>query len=396
MINHSFQPTGVIDEILALPFKTRTLGKSKGALRAALYAIHCCHLAPYTTDSVWTPLYSQMMGRIAGGMNVWAKVKNLLCDNEFLECDGKSKHGEKSLSFRLGPKLQDAEWLLRAIAEEERNEKQAKARKLAATLSKSPAIEWKSTPCQFPAIIDTRPIVHGLSIDKTKAHQILDKIAPDRGWSPRMLETWHARIENFRSTYSMGKTGRLYTDGNMLPREVRAALLIDGEETVEIDVKNCQPLLLTAIYSSRSQESARWQALCENGHTYDDFAAGIGMSRKEAKGEHFLPFLFGGKRPLAKQYFRDRFPELLARMGSFPRKGRKSLAYTLQTMESDIMVKHVCGAFRALSVHDAVRVKKCDEAGARAMILDLFHELHGLHPILDPPPQDLASSRIAA
>lgn len=384
-----FQPTDRIEEIFALPFKTRTLGVSRGALRVALYAIHRCHLAPYTTDSVWVPLSSQMMGKIAGRISVWITVKNLLCVNGFLDCDGKSRHGTKCFSFRLGPKLRDAEWRSAAVAEETKKGRKERAGKLAAAPCNSQEVKWEVVAHKFPAIPDGRPLVSGLSIDKVKAHRILKEIAARRGWSRRTLESWHARVDEFSAAYSVGKTGRLFTDGNMLPKEVRAALLIDGEETTEIDVKNCQPLLLAAIYASPSEESARWKALCEAGQVYEDFAADLGMSRKEAKGEHFLPLLFGGKRPLAEAYFRDRFPELFARIKSFARTGEKSLAHVLQRMESEIIVKGFSVAFRALSVHDAVRVKKADEPAARAMILDLFWNLHGLRPILDPPSQCL-------
>lgn len=383
MSKRLFQPSGAIDEILALPFKTRTLGKSRGALRAALYALHRCHLAPYTTDSVWASLPSQMMGKIAGGMNIWAKVRKLLCDNGFLECDGKSKHGVKCFSYRLGPKLHDAEWRGVAVAEETRKGRIAKARELAAAPLAYSEIGWTPLPHELPTPTDDRPAIPGLSLDKDKAHQILSQIASDRGWTRRTLEAWHARIEDFSSAYHVGTTGRIFTDGNMLPKEVREALLIDGETTVEIDVKNCHPLLLATIYQTPSEESARWKALCESGRTYEEFMAKFTLSREAAKHEQLLPFFYGGKRPMAEQFLSENFPELLERITSFPRNGPKSLAHVLQRMESDIIVEAVCGAFRALSVHDAVRVKASDELAATRIIQDLFYERHGLRPILD-------------
>lgn len=337
-----------------------------------------------------------MMGRIAGGMNIWAKVGKLLCENGFLECDGKSKHGVKCFGFRLGPKLHDAEWRGVAVDEETRKGKIAKARELATAPLAYPELKWTPIPHEFPALTDDRPAIPGLSLDKDKAHQILSQIAVGRGWTGRSLEAWHARIEDFSASYHVGATGRIFTDGNMLPKEVREALLIDGETTVEIDVKNCHPLLLATIYQAPSEESARWKALCESGRTYEEFMAKFDLSREAAKNEQLLPFIYGGKRPMAEQFLSESFPELLERIRTYPRKGPKSLAHVLQRMESDLIVKTVCSEFKALSVHDAVRVKKCDQEAASAMILNLFHEFHGLRPILDAPLQDLASRQIAA
>ena len=185
MMKKLFQPQTEL--VAALPWsKHKTLGQAKGAWVAACYAIHRCHLARYTTDSEWCPLWSQTMGGLAKSCKIWATVKDLLIQNGILECDSKAKHGKKSYSFKLGPALANVQWKLSAETFDIPDTDDGKQR-------------WQS-----------------LSIDKPKAHAILEDIAPERGWCRERLEAWHYRVSEFSNSYSEGKTGRHFGDANML------------------------------------------------------------------------------------------------------------------------------------------------------------------------------------
>jgi hypothetical protein len=215
-------PTNHIEAIGNLGFKThKVLRDSAKAFDSAQYALHRCYMGKYTTDDEWTPLYSQLMGSIAGNNKQWALVKNTLIDSGYLECDNLCKRNTKSFSFRLGPQLQDA--------------------------------EWASSTEKFWIPEDTRSKMEWLTIDKDRAHIIIDEIAAEKNWDSRVTKGWHTRVSNFSPCYKICKTGRAFSDANQFPARVRNTLLIDGEPTAEIDIVNCQPLLLSTIYPTRSE-----------------------------------------------------------------------------------------------------------------------------------------------
>ena len=200
-----------------LRFKPRKrLRDSPKPLRAAEYALYKCFLAKYVIkddeDKGWAPLYSQLMGSIAGNNKQWSLVKAALIEAGYLECDNKWKHGTKSLCFRLGPLLADT--------------------------------TWDVSPDEFWMPEDPRPSMDWLTIDKPQAHLIVDEIAVEKSWDSRVTKGWHTRVENFSSHFQICKTGRAYSDANQFPKRVRNTLLIDGEPTAEIDIVNCQPMLL--------------------------------------------------------------------------------------------------------------------------------------------------------
>lgn len=328
--------------------KHKVLGKSPKAFNAAMYAIHKCFLARYTNDDDgWTPLWSQLMGEIAGCNNQWAKVKRILCDAGYLECDNRAIHGKKSYCFRLGSLLIDAAW------------------------------DHSGNVVTLPD--DTRPRMEWLEIDKDKAHLIVDKIAGDRDWDSRVTKGWHTRVANFSASYKICKTGRAYSDANQFPKRVRDTLMIDGVPTVEIDIVNCQPLLLATIYPTRSEEWTRYKDLAENGRVYESLAKFANMSRADAKKE-FIPFMFGGSRPIAEQFFRKYFPELLKAILERRKMGRNALACELQNKESGIIVERVCKQFKAASIHDGVRVKVSDAEEVTAFIESTFLEMWEINP----------------
>jgi hypothetical protein len=338
--------------------KHKILSKSPKAFDAALYAIHKCYLAKYTNskhtkergkdeDDEWAPLWSQLMGEIAGCNNQWAKVKRALCDAGYMECDNIAKHGTKSFGFRLGPLLTDTAW------------------------------DYSGNVVTLPE--DTRSKMEWLGIDKIQAHRIVDEIAAKKRWDSRVTKGWHTRVENFSPVYKICQTGRAYSDANQFPKRVRDTLLIDGEPTAEIDIVNCQPLLLATIYPNHSDEWRRYKELAEAGQVYETLGKFANLSRNKAK-DQFIPFIFGGVRAIAEDFFRQTFPELLTAIQERRRQYREALAHELQSKESQIIVERVCGAFQAASIHDGVRVKVTEAETVEEFIKITIFEMWGLSP----------------
>ncbi len=250
---------------------------------------------------------------------------------------------------------------------------------------------WESMEAAIKTVEDACQTFLWLSIDSDMAHKAIDQIAAEKAkttekWSSHRVCALHHQVDNFATRYSIRSTGRLYTHANRLPKELRRALLIDGEATVELDVKNCQALLLTLRYPSQSEESKRWRALVENGTLYDEYAAEFGITRHEAKHGHFFPLLFGSQKPQPRRYFEKHFPEILAVIDEANKEAnecrrrrlktrKEGLAHDLQRIESKIIVEGLCKAFRAVSIHDGVRVKASEATAARAYLQNAFQSL---------------------
>ena len=342
--------------------KHKTLHKSPKAYDAALYALHKCFLAKYTNADEWAPLYSQLMGQIAGNTSQWARVKETLCDANVLECDNICKYGHKSYCFRLGPVLTDT--------------------------------DWDYSPSDLVIPEDIRPRMEWLGIDKDRAHEIIDEIAAEKAWDSRVTKGWHTRVENFSPSYQICRTGRAYSDANQFPKRVRDTLLIDGEPTAEIDIVNCQPLLLATIYPTRSKEWDRYKDLAERGKVYEELGAFANLTRDDAKRVLIL-FIFGQESAVAERFLAKSFPELLKAIQDRRKSHYKALAYELQHKESGIIVESVCKLFKAVSIHDGVRVRVDDAIAVESFIDDRFFELWGLRPKITVDSGSLSEAKAA-
>ncbi len=90
-----------------------------------------------------------------------------------------------------------------------------------------------------------------------------------------------------------GQTGRVFTSATGLKKEIRQLLLHNGEDTVEIDVSCCQPLLLVLLATHvPKEELSRYQTLTESGLFYDTIANALSLQRNDVKAG-FVKWLFG-------------------------------------------------------------------------------------------------------
>jgi hypothetical protein len=87
--------------------------------------------------------------------------------------------------------------------------------------------------------------------------------------------------------------GRAYSDANQFPKRVRYTLLIDGEPTAELNIVNCQPLLLATIYPNHSNEWRRYKLLAGAGQVYEAIGKFADLDRDQAR-DQFIPFIFDG------------------------------------------------------------------------------------------------------
>lgn len=164
------------------------------------------------------------------------------------------------------------------------------------------------------------------------------------------------------------KTGRLFHNISNLPRELRKYLRIDGVRPVEVDVKQCQPLLLSVLYTNSPEEQEERKRYLElvDGDFYAAFSL-PGKTRKQNKEQVFTQIFFDKTHEYYELWrkFRDMFPLLAAHVVDVKKHHHNKLALFLQGLEAAGMIEGACrtlaseGIF-AVSIHDSVLCKPED------------------------------------
>lgn len=182
-------------------------------------------------------------------------------------------------------------------------------------------------------------------------------------------------IESDRFWFHKDDYGRFHCPLTGLSKVLRkSCITLDGRSTVEIDVANCQPLLLTILLREAGiggEGVDRWQDECEQGLIYselvDEYPFELSDSRSHAekrkwlKGTPFMVWLYASqdyKEPLHR-IIEAKYPEVarFVELSRYALKGHR-LCDRLQRIESSIVIPTVasliadgspCG-----SIHDSV------------------------------------------
>jgi len=155
--------------------------------------------------------------------------------------------------------------------------------------------------------------------------------------------------------------GRIHTNITGLKRESRAALRLDGEPLIEIDMVNCQPFLLGQLSREES-----FMDYCQKGLIYEHLANHLSLSRDDAK-ELYFKTIYGrieyANRRL-KEFFACEFPETWATITQSKEFDHANLAINLQKAEVAMMEVVWSSLARLeipfLTIHDAILVKMGD------------------------------------
>lgn len=112
-------------------------------------------------------------------------------------------------------------------------------------------------------------------------------------------------------------TGRVFNNVTSLPKLLRPYLLLDGQPVIEIDVANCQPLLLLSLYGeSDSYEREKYESVVLTGMFYEsvnNLQKQPYPEREQAKKAVYRRILFGSlkqKRYNLYKAFATLFPIL--------------------------------------------------------------------------------------
>jgi hypothetical protein len=175
--------------------------------------------------------------------------------------------------------------------------------------------------------------------------------------------------------YHFDDYGRMHTNYTILKSFIRKnCLLIDDEETCEIDIPNSQPLFLTKIIDMDSnlvdqKELQLFKELTISGTYYQYVMNQLGESNKKKVKEMTYKVLFG--RNIATSKVDKNFKKLFPTIHQFIKNYKKEngdyrvLAYDLQKAESDLVfntvIKKVMQFYpeiKLITIHDSIVVPR--------------------------------------
>lgn len=193
--------------------------------------------------------------------------------------------------------------------------------------------------------------------------------------------------------YHFDGYGRMHTNFTILKSFIRKnCLMLDGEETHELDIKNSQPLFLNKIIRDSEtkwvdpEELELFKTLTVSGTYYQYVMGHIDTSDKKKVKEMTYKVLFGKNmhNSRADKVFKELFPTIhnFIRLYKKDRGDYRVLAYELQKAESNLIfnkiVRHIkdhCEDMKIVTVHDSIIVPKSRREEAEAIFkMKLYEE----------------------
>lgn len=203
-------------------------------------------------------------------------------------------------------------------------------------------------------------------------------------------------IENKHIFYHFDSYGRMHTNFTILKSFIRKnCLLIDGEETCEIDIKNSQPLFLTKLISDsgtkwvKDDEYNLFRHLTINGNYYQYIMDNFNIRDKNIAKEMTYKVLFGRNPSSSKADIM--FSKLFPTIHNFIKLYKKEsgdyrvLAYDLQRAEANLIfnkiVRQIMNLYpdiKMITVHDSIIVPKSRKDDVEVIFKVKLYEEFGL------------------
>ena len=176
--------------------------------------------------------------------------------------------------------------------------------------------------------------------------------------------------------YHFDNYGRMHTNFTILKSFIRKnCLLIDGDETYEIDINNSQPLFLTKIITDtntkwvKEEEFELFKYLTLNGKYYQYVMDYLKTTDKGSVKEMTYKVLFGknASNSKADKVFQELFPSIHYFIKLYKRehKDYKILAYELQRAESNLIFNKIIKEImifypeiKLVTVHDSIIIPR--------------------------------------
>ena len=196
--------------------------------------------------------------------------------------------------------------------------------------------------------------------------------------------------------YHFDNYGRMHTNFTILKSFIRKnCLLIDGEETCEMDIKNSQPLFLSKLIQDSNtkwvnkNEFELFKDLTLNGNFYQYIMDNIKTKNRNMVKELTYKVLFGrnGTTSKADKIFCKLFPTIHNFIKLYKKDfgDYKILAYDLQKAESNLIfnkiIKQIMDLYpdvKVVTVHDSIIVPRKNKEEIWAIFQTKIYEEFGL------------------
>lgn len=173
--------------------------------------------------------------------------------------------------------------------------------------------------------------------------------------------------------FKVSDEGRFYSSLTNLNKTALPFLKFYKRNIVEIDAKNCQPLLLSSLI-----EHDEYKKDVEAGIFYDKCAKKMNKSRNDFKNLSYKYIFFSNSILCSGKIFNtlnELYPGLIEQINKLRLK-YKNLARELQRLESEIFVNNISKAyFKMILRHDAVLIFEEDYEIIGRKIIEEFKKL---------------------
>lgn len=214
-------------------------------------------------------------------------------------------------------------------------------------------------------------------------------------WSQDRLLSMQESIERLKNGDPQcfrSESGRMYYRYNNLKRELRTC--IKSKDTNgrldDVDIANSQPLFLALLLMKENiltPDSQKYIQLCIDGDLYDYLIRKTSCSTKDEVKDNIWVLLFGksGWTSTFKEEFGNKFPTVISYLNTRNTNGGSELAIQLQTMESDLILIHVCKELLdnnvpMITIHDGIMVARDKSNYAKSVIIKWFNNMYGITP----------------
>lgn len=202
-----------------------------------------------------------------------------------------------------------------------------------------------------------------------KYNCIIDKVLDNETIVNCIFEAMKINFKNIWIKES--DEGRLYSSITNISATASNFFEINGEKLEEIDVKNCQPLLLSNLIKNEKYKTA-----VQSGTFYDEVANELNLPRQEAKIRLYKHVFFNDNTLCSGILFdalNSLYGEDLMDQINFLKRNSK-LSCLLQKLESDIFINATNNKKGFVTKHDAILCSKNDVK----LYKDILKEQFGL------------------
>lgn len=218
--------------------------------------------------------------------------------------------------------------------------------------------------------------LYSVSIDYDRSIFYLDSLKSEKSSIYNRNRYSVEAINDKHIFYHFDHFGRMHSNFTILKSFIRKnCLLIDNEETCEIDIPNSQPLFLSKLIKDietkwvKKEEFDLFSTLVKNGNFYQYLIDNLKLKSKSEAKELTYKVLFGKNHSNSKfdKSFAQLFPTIhyFIRLYKKEHNDYKVLSHTLQKMESELVFKDVINTLmiinpdiKIVTVHDSIIVQK--------------------------------------